>query len=101
LPAKDKFYYREAIGLDQSRLQVKNAGAFPLIPLIVLTATDRGVTPQHEAEWQLWQKELTQLSPKGIQIYAWGSNHLIHKKQPQLIVDAVATLVLNGSEYLV
>lgn len=97
LPSKDAFYYREALGLNQSRLQVKKAGAFPHIPLIVLTATNRGVTPEHEAQWQLWQKELTQLSPEGIQIYAWGSNHLIQKKQPQLIVDAVATLILHSN----
>lgn len=97
LPDKNEFYYREALGLDQSRLQVKNAGPFPPVPLIVLTATDRGVTPQQESEWQQWQKELVQLSPKGIQFYAWGSNHLIQRTQSQLIVDAVATLVLNAN----
>lgn len=95
LPGKDEFYYREALGLDQSRFQVKNAGDFPSVPLIVLTATDRGVMPSQEKEWQSWQKELVRLSPKGIQFYAWGSNHLIQKKQPQLIVDAVATLILG------
>lgn len=97
LPKKDEFYYREALGLDQSRLQVKKAEAFPPVPLIVLTATDRGVSLQHEKEWQHWQKELVRLSPKGIQIYAYGSNHLIQKSQPQLIVDAIATLVLNAN----
>lgn len=98
LPNKNEFFYREALGLDQSRLQVKNSGAFPHVPLIVLTATNRHVTPQQEKEWQQWQKELTQLSPKGIQIYAWGSDHLLQKSQPQLIVDAIATLILNTNQ---
>ena len=97
LPNKNEFYYREALGLDTSRLQVQNAGIFPAVPLIVITATNRGVAPQYEKEWQQWQKELTQLSPKGIQIYAWDSNHLVQKSQPQLIVDAVATLVLHSN----
>lgn len=99
LPNKDEFYYREALGLDQSRLQVINAGSFPQVPLIVLTATNRGDTPQHEKEWQQWQKELSKLSSQGMQIYVWGSDHLIQKRQPQIIVDAVATLVLNYKNY--
>lgn len=92
-PSPDSQYYREAITFDDSRAQVKNAGQFPSVPLIVLTATNHHEPLEKEALWRQWQNEITHLSPKGVQIYAYGSGHYIQKQQPQLVVDAIYTVV--------
>lgn len=92
-PPKSSNYYREAITFDESRTQVKNAGPFPKIPIIVLTATKQHGSASREKLWRTWQHEITQLSPHGIQIFAWDSGHYIQKQQPQLVVDAVYTII--------
>jgi len=91
-PSKSSRYYREAMGIYESRMEVKNLKKFPPVPLIVLTATIHDGKEKHEVLWQKWQKEMTKLSPNGIQIYALGSSHYIQKQQPQLVIDAIYTI---------
>ena len=76
-PPKNSNYYREAIAFDESRGEVKNSEPFPSIPLIVLTATNHHDSKQREEIWQKWQRGITQISPKSMQIFAWGSGHYI------------------------
>ncbi len=90
-PNKNLPYYPEFVGFQQSRLQVKQARPFPPIPLIILTAT-KHASNVDESSWQLWQKEFLKLSPHAIQIIAWDSGHFIQKDQPNLVIDAVATM---------
>jgi len=92
-PPADSKYYREAITFDESRAQVKNAESFPSVPLIVLTATNHHESEQREEIWRKWQGEIAQLSPKSMQMFAWGSGHYIQKEQPELVVDAIYTLI--------
>lgn len=92
-PPKSDPAYREAITFDQSRLQVKNAGPFPAIPLIILTATHHHEPAQREELWRKWQHGITQLSPKSMQLFAWNSGHYVQKQQPKLVVDAIYTMV--------
>ena len=92
-PLKTSPYYREAIAFDESRIQISNAGNFPAIPLIILTATNHHQGETYEKLWQTWQKEMVRLSPKGTQIFAYGSDHYIQKQQPQLVVDAIYTII--------
>lgn len=92
-PPKTSQYYREAVSFDESRAQVKKSGAFPSVPLIVLTATNHHESAQREELWQKWQREIAQLSPKGTMMFAWGSGHYIQKQQPQLVVNAIYTLI--------
>ena len=92
-PAKTANYYLEAITAKQSIEQVKKAGKFPNIPLIVLSATCHHLSPAQETQWQTWQHELTLLSTQSQQIIAYGSPHYIQQRQPQLVIDAIATMV--------
>ncbi|HSW70013.1 MAG TPA: alpha/beta hydrolase [Gammaproteobacteria bacterium] len=92
-PPKSSNYYREAISFDESREQVKKAGKFPAVPLIVLTATKQHDDANREILWRKWQREITQLSPEGKQIFAWDSGHYIQKQQPQLVISAIYTVI--------
>lgn len=92
-PPKTSNYYREAISFDESREEVKKAGNFPHIPLIVLTATKQHGNEDREILWRKWQREITQLSPEGIQMFAWNSGHYIQKQQPELVVSAIYSVI--------
>lgn len=92
-PPKTAGYYKEAIAFNESRQQLKSVGYFPSVPLIILTATTHPGYESQEPLWQKWQSEFISLSPKSVQIIAWGSGHYIEKDQPQLVVDAIATII--------
>ena len=91
-PPKTSNYYREAISFDESREQVKKAGKFPNVPLIVLTAARQHGDAKREILWRQWQQGITKLSPQGKQIFAWNSGHYIQKQQPELVIDAIYTM---------
>ncbi len=92
MPSPSKPSYKEALGMQESKKQLQAVTFFPEIPLIVLTATHHSKRI-NEADWQKWQRDLVTLSPKGMQIIAWNSGHYIQNDQPQLVVDAIDTLV--------
>jgi len=92
-PPKNSQYYREAISFDESRDEVRKGGKFPVIPLIVLTATKHNGDLQREIAWRQWQQDITKLNPEGIQIFAWDSGHYIQKQQPQLVINAIYTVI--------
>jgi predicted alpha/beta hydrolase family esterase len=84
--------------LSQSSLQVKNSGAIPPVPLIVIS---RGKpewygSPDATKREKIWinlQRDLTQLSPISKQIFANHSGHDIPKQQPEIIVDAISNVI--------
>jgi pimeloyl-ACP methyl ester carboxylesterase len=55
----------EEAGFAPSAAAMLAGPPFPPVPLIVLVATDHGVTPDREALWQEVQKQTAALSPKG------------------------------------
>jgi pimeloyl-ACP methyl ester carboxylesterase len=59
------------------------------LPLIVLAATDHGVTPEREALWQSVQAQTAALSPKGRLTIVRGSGHCIQTDRPQAVIAAV------------
>ncbi len=95
-PPKTSNYYREVISFDQSREEIKRAGKFPAVPLIVLTATKQHGDTEKEILWRQWQHEMTKLSPEGKQIFAWNSGHYIQKQQPELVTDAIYTVIQSA-----
>jgi pimeloyl-ACP methyl ester carboxylesterase len=88
----------EIAALSQSSLQVKNSGAIPPVPLIVIS---RGKpewygSPDATKREKIWinlQRDLTQLSPISKQIFANHSGHDIPKQQPEIIVDAISNVI--------
>jgi pimeloyl-ACP methyl ester carboxylesterase len=90
----------ELAGLDDTAAQVQAAGPFPSVPLVVITG---GTDPPH---WlvprpalrskRVHQKELVQLSPLGVHVVARRSGHFPHWSQPQLVVDAVRSVLAQA-----
>jgi len=86
----------EVVHLESIADEIRQAPAFPDIPLTVITA---GIPPPR---WQvpahLWdihlanQRELALLSPQGRQIVA-KSDHYIPRRQPAVIAQAVADML--------
>lgn len=94
LPASSAPYYREAEGIPASRDEVKSAPSFPNIPVIVLIATHHGnFSPAQENLVITDRMRLAKLLPQGKFIIAKGSGHYIQNDQPQLVVDAIRTMV--------
>ncbi len=95
----------DPLGFDdhQSFAEVKAALAdrpFPQIPLVVITHTvpsDFGVSPEMaaavEAMWQELQTDLTRLSPHSSQVMAEGASHEIPAERPDIVVEAIRTVI--------
>lgn len=62
---------------------------FPPVPLVVLVATNHGVTPEREMLWRKVQVEVAALSPKSLLTLVDGAGHYIQNDRPQAVVDAV------------
>jgi alpha-beta hydrolase superfamily lysophospholipase len=54
---------------------------FPLVPLIVLAATDHGATPEREALWRD-KVRTAALSPRGRLQVVHGTGHFIQNDRP-------------------
>ena len=113
LPAKNNASYAESLGFLTSQQQIKKAPSFPKIPIIVLTATYHGfkdpnaklhsflangqpitmTEAENQKAWGGWQDQIAKLSPYSMHIYAYDSDHYIQKYQPNLVVDAIYTLI--------
>ena len=69
---------------------------FPPVPLIVLVATDHGVTPDLEALWQEVQRQTAALSPKGRLRIVQDAGHFIHQDRPQVVIEAVLEVMRDA-----
>jgi pimeloyl-ACP methyl ester carboxylesterase len=98
----------ELESLDESIVQVRKAGAFPLVPFLVLhhdplkyrqELENRGYpadTAQAVEEiWLELHQELAAQSPQGEMRIVPGSGHAIHLDQPQALVKGVRELLGN------
>jgi pimeloyl-ACP methyl ester carboxylesterase len=78
--------------------QLGNAPSLPAVPLVVLTSTRPRLVegPTWTNLWQATQKELALQSPLGEQRKTWLSGHYIQKDQPQLVIEAIRTVVARS-----
>lgn len=93
----------EWMSIAASEAEVRTAGPLPQVPLIVLThgVPDPRFEPflsaeELQAEEDLWHQLQTDLAhsvPDGQQITATQSGHYIQRDQPDLVVDAIATVI--------
>jgi pimeloyl-ACP methyl ester carboxylesterase len=82
--------FLEEEGIPESNMQIKNGGAFPNVPLIVIAATDHGpYFRQWEPTLMQLQQQLATLSAKGTLVVAQGSGHDVQLDRPQSVIDAV------------
>lgn len=94
---------RELTNFDFSGAEVKFANDFPPVPLVVITRGLR-VWPEdplgdaREAQWRSLQGELVQLSPKGRQVIAAYSGHMVHLDEPELVAEVVRDVVQDTCE---
>lgn len=89
-------------GLEQiaSARELRAAAPLRPLPLLVLTHGRPPARPlpgttveEMEAQWQRQQRLLVRLVPGARQIVAQRSGHLIHKDQPELVVNAIRQVV--------
>jgi len=85
-------------------LIVLSAGAsFDQMPAAVVTAIGRDTLTQVIQVSQELQQELASLSTQGVQVIAEKSGHYIQWDQPDLVIDAIRTMVMqvrSKGEYL-
>ncbi|HJU17105.1 MAG TPA: alpha/beta hydrolase [Stellaceae bacterium] len=86
--------YLEEAGTATSNDQVRHAGPFPAVPLMVVAATDHGpFFKSWEPVLMELQRRLADLSPKGRLLVARGSGHYIQTDRPALVVSAIRSAV--------
>jgi pimeloyl-ACP methyl ester carboxylesterase len=91
----------ETLATEESAAQVRRTRYILNVPLVVVTRGryDRiqGL-PQENQErikraWQDMQADLVTLSPQGSQMVAANSDHYVHVRQPEVVIDAIRTVV--------
>lgn len=112
IPDKENRQYQAAIGFPITQRQLLSAPNFPDIPLVVLTASYHGYKNpnkkfnilhnnrlvqmngyQDQKLWDVWQKELANMSKKGVQLYVYNSSHYIQYDRPEAVADAIYTIL--------
>jgi pimeloyl-ACP methyl ester carboxylesterase len=85
---------REVEASGRTEARIRATGSFPEVPLIVLTATRRpGSSEALKRVWAETQAELVELSPGARQEICEACGHYIQRDAPELVVDAVRSLV--------
>jgi pimeloyl-ACP methyl ester carboxylesterase len=87
----------ELAGLAATVREIASAGAFPAVPMRVLTGglTPRGamLSPGAVAAKRAHQQELARLSPGGEQVIAQKSGHFPQLTEPELVLRVLAELL--------
>ncbi|GAB4209748.1 MAG: alpha/beta hydrolase [Roseiflexaceae bacterium] len=88
----------------QTVAQIRQAGPFPAVPLVVVTGGKPAMswaTPAAAlAARATHQRELVALSPHGRQIIAARSGHFPQFSEPELVVEAVRQIVQTQAEMI-
>ena len=93
-PPSDTVENAEGQDLRASAVEALTAGAFPPVPLAVLTHGEPGsYGPPLEPIWQEQQAAQSRLSPTGRLIVARQSGHYIQNDQPRLVVQTIMHVV--------
>jgi pimeloyl-ACP methyl ester carboxylesterase len=80
-----------------SMQQVRAAGAFPPVPIAVLTGTGKPLEGQaFNRVWLETQAEMSSMSPKGRHDVCDHCGHYVHKDDPRLVIDAIRDVIARG-----
>lgn len=89
--------HSEIASFDVTADQIKKAGPFPAIPLIVLSATRQPpswlVREEVIEGLQEDQRSLAALSPQGRQVIAKNSGHFVQMDEPDPVIQAIREVV--------
>lgn len=102
LSKKDELGEFETAQLSHSIELIRQAPAFPDIPLVVVTGSKLSswaawLTPKSAlAEFSGLQRQLAQLSPRGKQVIATNSKHFPHLTEPSVVVQAISDVIAMG-----
>lgn len=100
--ASDVQFGSERVGFATSLAQVGSIASLGDMLLIVLTGRSTFVqlsdiptalAEQLDGSWQALQRKFLDLSSQSTQIVAEKSGHYIHREQPQVVIDAIRTVV--------
>ncbi|MBM3239712.1 alpha/beta hydrolase [Candidatus Poribacteria bacterium] len=85
----------EIFAFDKVAEDIKAAGPFPDIPVIVITAGKKWIldTQAWRDQWMRFQQDLVLLSPQGKHIIATESGHFIQDEQPAVVINAIKEIV--------
>lgn len=86
---------QESFAIGALSADVRNAGPFPPVPLLVVTA-DSGWFLDSSAwreQWLQYQRDLAALSPHSRQVTATGSGHFVPHSQPGVVIESVRDVV--------
>ena len=91
---------REYVNYPVSAAQVSQSGRLRDMPLVVVSRGEQewSNNPLGEALYLAWmdmQKDLSKLNASGTQIVAEGSGHLIPLEKPELVVDAIQSVIAD------
>ncbi|WP_181899471.1 alpha/beta fold hydrolase [Flagellimonas nanhaiensis] len=76
----------------------EKAPPFPKVPISVLTAGKKSSfleSNEMRQQWLIFQKELSQLSPKSNHIIVEGSGHYIHQNRPDVVIEEIKRILDN------
>jgi len=91
--------FSELAVFDEAALQVANAGPFPDVPLVVLTAGKRfwWLAPEETRQTiENHQRSLAALSARGKQIIAEKSGHFVQNDSPEVVIEAIREVVTQA-----
>jgi pimeloyl-ACP methyl ester carboxylesterase len=81
-----------------SMQQVRDAGPFPPIPVIVLTGTKKWLEgAAFNRVWLETQKEMSQLSPRGTHVVCDHCGHYVQRDDPRLVIDAIHDVIARAT----
>jgi pimeloyl-ACP methyl ester carboxylesterase len=83
---------RELQGVEETRQQIRDAPAFPEIPLAVLSRGRGRESPEWLEVWAETQREYAQLSPFSTHLVSPESGHYVHQDDRAAVVDAIRRL---------
>ncbi len=88
----------EVVSFDETVAQLRRAGAFPDIPLVVVSAGKRpsfGFDEMIEVV-KAHQRSLATLSPQGRQVIAEKSGHFVQYDSPEVVIEAIREVVAQA-----
>ncbi len=92
----------ELKNFSESAAQVRQAGAFPDIPLAVLSRSVSQLPEvdgkSMEAEWINMQNELAELSPYSWHVFVPETGHNLYSEAPEAVIENVVKVVLQARE---
>lgn len=84
----------ELVGLADTEAEIRAAGAFPPVPVRVLTAEQRPASmPRLRHLWAETQRQWLEVSPEASQEICAECGHYIQREAPERVVNAIAEVV--------